>query len=217
MAEISSEKKERKMLFSSTMIFVLVIGYLLIVTNPPADLLQYDENIQRAVTKDNLQLIELWQYTESTLLFIVFFGLISLFIGETAASVFIEFKTRKKEIYVVITDRMFVLAPLSIFVLGLIPFPYFGMALSLMMILIGLPAFLFGMLIVMPTTPSSKVVLLFCGAIVCFVISIESAIFKQQIIAESFMAIETILASLALWALVKWKIGSTTTKRKGRR
>jgi len=135
-------------MFTSTMIFVLVVGYLLVVTNPPQDLLQYDENKQCFVSED-ISILDLWQYSKSVLMFIGFFGLVSVFIGEMASSVFFVFKKYKKKSHFEI-DVMFIPAVISIIVLGLIPLPYFGYALSMMMILIGLPAFILGVLIGLP-------------------------------------------------------------------
>lgn len=143
-------KRMSKMIFTSTMIFVLVVGYLLIVTNPPSDLLQYDENEQRVVTKD-LSNLELPQYVKSTLVFISIFGLAAIFIGEMAACIFIKpIKKRKKETYYFEIDLMLIPVFLSIIVLSLIPLPYYGWALTSMMLFVGIIAFLVGTMIGLP-------------------------------------------------------------------
>lgn len=177
-------------MFTSTMIFVLVVGYLLVVTNPPQDLLQYDENKQCFVPKD-IPILDLWQYSESVMMFIGFFGLVSVFIGEMATSVFLVFKKYRKKPHFEI-DVMFIPAVISIIVLGLIPLPYFGYALSMMMILIGLPAFILGVLIGLPYKIRFwRRILILQGFIgLFFSLWIISIVFRLRDIANIFAFVE---------------------------
>jgi hypothetical protein len=136
--------------YASIILFALIIGYFLIITNPPADLLQYDENLQTAVTRP-LQGNEITMHAGSISTFLFIFALICIFIGFVTSSVlmehfFVERRGWMSKVYIV----PFTISILSFIVLGSVLRPYYGHDLSYMAYWIGWAAFLTGLVLNFP-------------------------------------------------------------------
>lgn len=127
----------------------LIIGYFLMITNPPKDLLQYNESLKSAVTL-TLQGTEITKHLGSISIFLVVYALICLLIG------FIEFAMQPFFVegrWVVTKSSAvpFILALTSTIVLGLVLLPYYGWDLVLIVYFIGVAAFFTGQVLNFPT------------------------------------------------------------------
>lgn len=120
----------------------LIIGYFLLITNPPPALLQYDANLKMAVTH-HLSGAEIINHFSSISIFIVTFFLISTFLVFVIVRMFSE--TKVKFIPANATLIIF-----SIIVLGLIAYPYYGPKLTVILYFDGLIGALAGIVLFDP-------------------------------------------------------------------
>jgi hypothetical protein len=136
------ERDEALLLYSSIMVALLAIGYVLIITNPPSDFLRYD-NLGRAHTIDNLSYTGITEHWNSVVIFWGLFAVLSFFIGLSTAVVFdivIKEGVEKWQSEVILTMSLFVLV-----MLGLLLLPYYGLVLTSTLVPIGYLAGLLGM------------------------------------------------------------------------
>lgn len=121
----------------------LIIGYFLLITNPPLDLLQYNENLKIATTY-HLSGPDILNHLGSVFIFIAIFFLISTFLVFVTSRVL---SGKKRRFF---TDRF--LTIVSIFVLGSITWPYYGLSLTVIMYSTGFMGALTAFLIYYPHT-----------------------------------------------------------------
>ena len=105
----------------------LIIGYFLLITNPPPDLLQYNENLEMATTY-HLSGPEILNHLSSVFIFITLFLLISVFLVFVCSRLFLG--KRGTSIDVVLVSG-------SIGLLGLIALPYYGYPLTAILYVTG--------------------------------------------------------------------------------
>lgn len=122
--------------YCGIMIFLLAISYILIVTNPPSDLLQYDENLG-TITKQ-LSGPDILEHAGSISIFLALFALLSGFIG-----ILMGYGVEKgvKEL----SERSILYGSIfSIFILGYLLSPYYGVSLAVIAWVIGYLSYVTG-------------------------------------------------------------------------
>jgi cation transporter-like permease len=132
----AKENRELHLLFTSTIIFLLSLAYVLIITNPPSGLLRYDDNLKTTVTKQ-LSPTDFKNNAGAILLFLIIFALLAGILG--------DFCDRLSES--IGNKRILALTIIPLFALGFILLPYYGFELALTNYGVGSSAFAFGLLV----------------------------------------------------------------------
>jgi MFS family permease len=137
------ERDQVLILYASMMVFLLAIGYILIITNPPSDLLQYD-NFGNAHTIDNLPLTKIPEHWGSVLIFWGLFAFLAFFIG-LAMAVVNDVLEREEVKGKINLERQIILSMslLLLVLLALLLWPYYGGGLTSTLAPIG---YLFGLI-----------------------------------------------------------------------
>jgi len=139
------ERNEVLILYSSIMVSLLAIVYVLIITNPPSDLLRYD-NFGTAHIIDNLSLKEIPNHWISISIFSGLLAFLTFFIGVSMAIVYEVVGKREAEEKRNWEREVILSASLLLLVmLGLLLLPYYGIALTSTVMPIGYLAGLLGM------------------------------------------------------------------------
>ena len=185
-----ANNRENKPLFvqlSGIIIFALTVGYFLVITNPPADLLEYDNALQCTVTK-NLSNSEIVNHLESISFFLILYTLIAFFISVTSSIVTkgMQPKIRYSTILVCV---------FTVVLLGYLLIPYYGGLLAAMAYSVGMIGFYSGMLIA-PPLQLPRNVWLFIG--VSFLAWVATYLPVQFGLIEEIAAITIFYACLIL-------------------
>jgi hypothetical protein len=108
----------------------LLIGYFLLITNPPPDLLRYDNVNLHTATSYPLQGTEVFQHLESVGIFLLVFFLLALFLMFAFKEIFEgeEWQLRRK---------VYLLTLGTVALLGSTTLPYYGTTLMAMVIASG--------------------------------------------------------------------------------
>jgi hypothetical protein len=114
----------------------LLIGYFLLITNPPPGLLRYDNNLNTAVPY-HLSGSNIIYNFGSISVFIAIFFLISTFLTYVCIEI-LRNKTGSMHVYIY-------LPIISILVLGFTAYPYYGDRLALILYSVGATGLIFGM------------------------------------------------------------------------
>lgn len=124
------EKNSSLIGLASIILTGLIIGYFLLITNPPPDLLRYNENLKMAVTY-HLSGSEIINHFGSISIFILTFFLISALLMFVTSEIVSEKKWGRLPVEVALTL-------ISIIVLGIIGFPYYGFRLTMILYSTGM-------------------------------------------------------------------------------
>lgn len=145
--------------YIAVIIFILSICYIVIVTNPPAELLEYNENLRGMVTRQ-LSYHDFTNYRASLFPFLALFALIMFFSGYLAGLIIVREAGKKLAIAVIPLAFIFI----SIVMLGYMLLPYYGFDLVLVAYAIGAPAYFTG-------TMSEKSIVLRTAAFVTWIVT----------------------------------------------
>lgn len=137
------EKDSSLINYASLILSGLIIGYFLLITNPPPALLRYDENLQTATTY-HLSGPEIINHISSIVPFIFMFFLISTF------SAFIGRKICSKMRKLIDVFPIILLLIFSIFTLGAITYGYYGRELTAITVYGGLIGVTIGTMLLTP-------------------------------------------------------------------
>lgn len=133
---LSEQRKSNITQYCSIMIFLLAISFVLIITNPPPDLLEYDNQKNMSIPK-NISWSEMSKYGSSILIFTTLFSLLSFLTG-LLMSIFYELERGKSSAIFIIISMA------SVFVLALLVYPYYGGPLAITLMSLGFPFYLIG-------------------------------------------------------------------------
>lgn len=123
--------------YSSVMVFLLAISWILIITNPPSEFLRYDDNENMVVPK-YLSVTEIRENPISTLIFLGLFFLLSFNIGLSTSSIYEMERKQIREVYETISF-------FSVLILASLLYPYYGDLLTVSAFPIGISAYSLGL------------------------------------------------------------------------
>jgi hypothetical protein len=126
--------------YASIILLVLSICYVIVITNPPKDLLEYNENLKDTVTRQ-LSSQEIPNFAKDLLPFFGIFSLMMFFCGYSLSLILVN---RIIKIEAATIPYLFTCG--SILALGAILWPYYGDALAMIVLYIGAPSFIAGVL-----------------------------------------------------------------------
>lgn len=132
---LSEKRSGRITQYCSIMVALLAIGYVLIITNPPSDLLQYDNG--KSVTV-HLTFSNMSSHGGAVLIFLALFSLLSFLIGLLTSIIRESEGERKSSLIFYATSTV------SVLVLGLLVYPYYGEHLVYTLWGAGVPLYFMG-------------------------------------------------------------------------
>lgn len=213
--ENSTERRSGTLiLYFSIMVFLLGISYVLIITNPPSDLLRYDNNLRKVVTKDNLSVSEIPEHMGSISIFLGLYAFLTFFIG-LSMSIIYEVEGESSRCAIILIISLFL--PLM---LGSLLYPYYGSKLVSTVIPIGYLTELFGLSFhkrlraqFIPSILMASVIVVTWFAFLYETISGLTAL----VVVMVLMSIAIITAELKIFAPLTLKILSALKKWRKRR
>lgn len=197
-----TRRNEVLILYSSIMVFLLALSYVLIITNPPSDLLRYDNNLGRAVTRDNLSVAEIPEHWGSISIFLGLFAFLTFFIG-LSMSIVCEVEGESRRFAIILTTSLFLLI-----MLGLLLHPYYGGTLTTTVIPIGYLTGLLGLSLSKPlrarVIPTILITLGLAVTWIAFLFRVLSGL-TAIVAIMVLMSLAVIWIELTIWGALKKK------------
>jgi hypothetical protein len=130
-------KNEILMQYSAAIVFLLAVSYVLLITNPPSDLLQFNEN-KAPVYRQLSNVSDLQEHGASFSVFFGFFVALSLSIA-LMTSIVIDEKIKHR-------FACYSISAIFVILTGLLLYPYYGILLLFFVIPTGVAVYLGGIL-----------------------------------------------------------------------
>jgi hypothetical protein len=189
--------------YSVAIITLLAIGYVLIITNPPKELLHIGND--NVIATRHLSMPDMYTYRGSIILFLILLGLLSLFIGLQSSIIFEIEKKSLKNVY-------FVGSGLLVFLFCSLLNPYYGEYLSDVALLIGYTAWATAAFLTFPSRRQSTT--LFVGvnltASICLITCATVALFVFNHLSEKVGNFVFSFAAFLTAVSVGWLIADLT-------
>lgn len=166
--------------YCAAIAFILAVSYTLIITNPPSELKQWDENENIFVHKKLLAVTDLQDHGDYISVFLLLFGLLSFFIGLLVSIVYEKGKSALYPISIVFILSMSALL-----------FPYYGVLLPYIAIPVGLSGYFMGVPVFSPRfrkdvkyfrVSYTLLVAYFSGFAISFVLFLNKVLFAEGLI-----------------------------------
>jgi O-antigen/teichoic acid export membrane protein len=130
------------------MVFLLAVGYILIITNPPSDLL--GRNNENMIVTKQLAWSEISMHMESISIFLALFAILTFFIGISTALICIAEGERMSSIL------FSLISVILIVILALLLLPYYGVPVNSLAVFLGELTYVIGFFLLSPPTRSLR-------------------------------------------------------------